>query len=245
MFVLHLILNQIFFFTEFINLIGSTLEFIQNEISHISKSLLQTFIKFIFDPAQPASKLIYIQFLAQIQQLLSYLLENIKISTVDNFYIITRSFISAHFDSSFAEFTDKILSKYNTIEDQDFSNKFFQMILNLIGVIPIEDQLIYIDIIIKLEWSLSMKKTFTTLVPSLISCKTIFNKAKKKLISLFPTHILGTETELLKIIHTVKKFGEESGCNVLGSLIFLYIFIASESPPISVFLCFLKIEELL
>lgn len=232
-------------FSEYSKLIGSTLEYIKNDNFIISKPFLQSFIQFIFNPIQPSSKSIYFHFKDQIQSLLNFLLKNLSLATFDKFCIIAHSFIGAHFDSSFSDLIGNIFSIYFEIENSKLSSLMFQMILNFIGIIPTDDQLYYIDVITSSEWTLSMKKTFTNLLPSLILCPSLLNKAKDKLISLFPTHVHGTETELLKIIHSVKKYGEESCSDVLGPLIVLYVFIASDSSPITRYLCFEKIEVLL
>ncbi|KAK8884340.1 hypothetical protein M9Y10_043449 [Tritrichomonas musculus] len=229
-----------FFFNEHSDLILSSLEFIKNE-NHVSKLLLNSFMKFLFD------KKIYLTYSEPILSLLCFLLENLTLVNFEKFFIVSNSFISSHFDSSYSILIDKILAVYFEMDDNSqLSNLLFQMILSLTGSLPFEKQMNYIDIVFTTKkWTLSMKKTFTTVLPSLISCPSLLIKAKKRIISTFSQLVVGSETELLKIIHTLKKFGEENGFSVLGSLILLYIFIANESTPVTSFICFEKIEGLL
>ncbi|OHT17585.1 hypothetical protein TRFO_00836 [Tritrichomonas foetus] len=242
----HFIPNQLF--KDFPNCIESALKFISDDKNNISNTMLSSFMKFVCDPLKPLSRQIFGKFQNSIRYLVTLLTNNVSPVTFDRIVIISNAVVSSHFDAQFGKH-DIIKGLWNaflSMESSTLSNTMFKMLLRFSESIPIEDQVDYVDFIIKRTcWNASTMRTLTLTLPSLMSCTTLVNEAKKQLISIFPTHIRGTSSEILKIIKSVKEFGESSKLCMKGTLITLYLLIASNSTPATRFMCIEKIDEIL
>lgn len=244
--------ETLFTLLQFPHFIVSAIEYIQIDIRHISDVLLTFFVTFFFNKEQQkkhSNYSVYSMYKDRIKSLLFHFLDRIDEKTFDKYIVIVRIYIEAHFDSSYWKLLTKLLSIFERLDkNSTLSNLFLNGFFNLINFIPFDEQVKYINLVFKTcskYWNYNMKKIFTKNLCELLSSPTVTNQAKKYLLDLSYNYIEGTANELFELIQQVREFGGQSGFQVTGTTIFIYIIILNQGDPKTNFYCFEQLDDLL